>query len=184
MKRIVLVSGSMRAGSTNAAALLTAQKLAPRTLEAVVYQGLADLPHFNPDHDQEPLHPAVADLRNQLAQADAVLFSTPEYAGALPGSFKNLLDWTVGGGQLYQKPVGWLNVSSLASPSGAADAHDSLRKVLGYTGSKIVEAACARIPVVRDMVNPEGIIEDLEVRRQIAAALEALLQTIHQTQPV
>lgn len=181
MKRIVLVSGSLRAGSTNAAALLTAQKLAPPALEAAVYQGLADLPHFNPDHDKAPLHPAVSDLRNQLAQADAVLFSTPEYAGALPGSFKNLLDWTVGGGQLYQKPVGWLNVSSPASPSGAADAHDSLRKVLGYTGSLIVEAACVRIPVVREMMNAEGMIADLEVQKKIEVALEVLLEAILQS---
>ena len=48
-----------------------------------------------------------------------MLFSTPEYAGALPGSFKNLLDWTVGGGETYGMPVGWVNVSGPASPTGA-----------------------------------------------------------------
>ena len=61
---------------------------------------------------------------------------TPEYAGALPGSFKNLLDWTVGGGQTYGMPVAWINVSGAAAPTGGADAHDSLRKVLGYTGAR------------------------------------------------
>ena len=44
----------------------------------------------------------------------------PEYAGALPGGFKNLLDWTVGGGDLYRKPVAWVDVSS--SATGAASA--------------------------------------------------------------
>jgi NAD(P)H-dependent FMN reductase len=42
----------------------------------------------------------VADLRRQIEAADAVVFCTSEYAGALPGSFKNLLDWTVGGGEV------------------------------------------------------------------------------------
>ena len=54
-----------------------------------------------------------------------MLFSTPEYAGALPGSFKNLLDWTVGDdqpGSMNGKPVAWVNVS----PRGAEHAHESL----------------------------------------------------------
>lgn len=102
---ILLISGSLRVGS-NAAALRTVHELVP---ESVLFDGLAMLPHFNPDDDAEPLHPAVAALRSAIAEADAVLFCTPEYAGALPGSFKNLLDWTIGG-EIYQKPVAWINV--------------------------------------------------------------------------
>jgi NAD(P)H-dependent FMN reductase len=77
-----------------------------------LYEGLANLPAFNPDDDREPLHPSVAELRQEIARADAVLFCTPEYAGALPGSFKNLLDWTVGGGEVYGKPAAWINVAA------------------------------------------------------------------------
>ena len=91
----------------------------------------AGLPHFNPDDDVEPLDPAVAELRAAIDAADAVLFSTPEYAGALPGSFKNLLDWTIGGGEIYEKPVGWINASALG---GATDAYESLGIVLRYAG--------------------------------------------------
>lgn len=144
--QVLLVSGSLRRRSTNTAVLRTAQTVAPDDVVAVVYERLADLPHFNPDDEVDPLHPAVADLRQQIRTADAVLFSTPEYAGALPGSFKNLLDWTVGddqSGSIYEKPVAWIN----ASPRGAINAHDSLRKVLGYTGAAIVEPACADLPV-------------------------------------
>ena len=139
--RILLISGSLRAGSTNTALLRTAQTVAPDGTVALIYEGLGRLPHFNPDDDVEPLHPAVADLQTRIAGSDALLFSTPEYAGALPGSFKNLLDWTVGGGETYGIPVAWINASG--SPTGAADAHRSLRTVLGYTGSDIVEEACA-----------------------------------------
>ena len=80
-------------------------------------------------------------MRAQIRNVDAVLFSTPEYAGALPGSFKNLLDWAVGDdhpGSMNGKPVAYVNVS----PRGAALAHASLRSVLGYLGAVIVEAAC------------------------------------------
>jgi len=176
--RIVLVSGSLRAASTNTALLRTACAVAPDGVEAELYDGLGTLPWFNPDDDPEggPVHPAVADLRARIASSDALLFSTPEYAGALPGSFKNLLDWTVGGGETFGMPVGWVNVSGPASPTGAAGAHASLRAVLTYTGTDIVEAACVRIPVARAAVGPDGLIADAAVREGAAAALAALAE--------
>jgi len=146
--------------------------VAPPGLELVLFERLAELPHFNPDDDAEPLHPAVADLRAEVGAAVAVVFSTPEYAGALPGSFKNLLDWTVGGGEIYQKPVAWINASG--SPTGAALAHRSLRTVLGYTGSIIVESACAHIPVPRDSIGADGLISDPAIRAQMVDVLAAL----------
>jgi chromate reductase, NAD(P)H dehydrogenase (quinone) len=168
---ILLVGGSLRSGSTHEAVLRTAAEVAD--VETQRYEGLADLPHFNPDDDVEPLDPAVIELRQALGAADAVLFCTPEYAGALPGSFKNLLDWSVGGGETYGKPVAWINSAGPAAPTGAAGAHDSLRAVLGYTGSVIVEAACVRIPIERGMV-ADGVVTDLEARKAIAGAIAAL----------
>ncbi|TFC17931.1 NAD(P)H-dependent oxidoreductase [Cryobacterium algoritolerans] len=90
--RLVLVSGSTRKSSTNNAALATVRQLAPVGSAAILYQGLSALPSFNPDDDRDPVPAAVAELREQISHADAMLFSTPEYAGTLPGSFKNLLD--------------------------------------------------------------------------------------------
>jgi NAD(P)H-dependent FMN reductase len=171
-----LISGSLRAGSTNTALVRTAQTVAPKGTIALIYEGLGRLPHFNPDDDVAHLHPAVADLRIRIADVDALLFSTPEYAGALPGSFKNLLDWTVGGGETYGMPVAWINASG--SPTGAADAHRSLRTVLGYTGSDIIEKACSHIPVARSAVGSDGLIADKVIRQQIADALATLASQV------
>ena len=168
--RILLISGSLRARSTNTAVLRTAQAMAPEGVEAILYGGLAGLPHFNPDNEGEWLPPAVTGLRAEIRSADALLLSTPEYAGALPGSFKNLLDWSVGDdhvGSVYEKPVAWIN----ASPRGAVNAHASLRKVLGYTNAVIVEAACVQVPVVAAMLDEEGHVVDPAARAQIALAL-------------
>ncbi|MES9539839.1 MULTISPECIES: NADPH-dependent FMN reductase [unclassified Actinomadura] len=174
MTNVLMLCGSLRKGSTNEAALRTAQAVAPPGTEATLYPGMGDLPHFNPDDDREPLHPAVAGLRAAIGAADALLICTPEYAGALPGSFKNLLDWTIGGGEVYGKPAAWLNVASPSAPTGGGDAHASLRKVLGYAGAEIVEAACARIPVTRPDVGEDGLVRTAEPRERIAAAMEAL----------
>lgn len=177
MAKLLLISGSLRAGSTNSATLRTAAALAPEGIETEIYDGMGRLPHFNPDDDPTDgvgLDPEVTALRAALAETDALLLSTPEYAGALPGSFKNLLDWTVGGGQTYEMPIAWINVSGKAAPSGGADAHDSLRKVLGYTGSVIVEDACLRLPLARDDVGADGLITPPEARAAIVGAMTAL----------
>jgi NAD(P)H-dependent FMN reductase len=173
---LLLISGSLRDGSTNTAVLRTASLLAPGGVTTTLYRGMADLPHFNPDEDREgePVHAAVAELRAQVARADALLLCTPEYAGALPGALKNLLEWTVGDGGTYQKPIAWINASGPAAPTSGADAHDSLRKVLGYVHADIVEAACARIPLTRDAVAPDGMIADAGARERIAETVAAL----------
>jgi NAD(P)H-dependent FMN reductase len=172
--RVLLVSGSLRTRSTNTAVLRTACAVAPSGVTALLYEGLADLPPFNPDDEVQPLPPAVADLRAYIRAADALVLSTPEYAGALPGSFKNLLDWTIGDDQrrsIYQKPVSWIN----ASPRGAADAHQSLRKVLGYASAQIVENACVEVPVVAGMVGDDGLIADPAVRARLVAVFATLV---------
>jgi NAD(P)H-dependent FMN reductase len=164
----------MRSGSSNAAVLRTIRALAPDGVQAELYERLGTLPHFNPDDDFDPLPPAVIEMRAGIAAADAVLFCTPEYAGALPGSFKNLLDWTVGGGEIYDTPVAWVNASGHAAPTGGANAHDSLRVVLGYTGADIVEEACVRVPIARSMVGADGLIGDEAVRGELAAVIDAI----------
>jgi chromate reductase, NAD(P)H dehydrogenase (quinone) len=171
--QLLVISGSLRSKSTNSAALRTACVVAPEGVEAVVYDGLAKLPHFNPDDDVDPLAQAVAGLRAQIRAADGIMFSTPEHVGALPGSFKNLLDWTIGDdqpGSIYQKPVAWLNVS----PHGAKHAHDSLRTVLGYASAAIVDAACAEVTVTGATIGDDGLIADPSVRDQLGAALTIL----------
>ncbi len=83
-----------------------------------------------------------------------------------------MLDWTVGGIELYRKPVAWVNAS--ASPTNAADAHESLRKVIGYVGADLVEAACVHIPVPRSTIGPDGLVEDGSIRTQVAAVLRTI----------
>jgi len=172
------VSGSSRDGSTNAAVLRTAAQVAGPEVQAVLYPGIGELPLFNPDDDREgaPVDPRVAEMRRELARADALLICTPEYAGALPAAMKNLLEWTIGDAGTYRKPVAWINAAGTAAPTGAADAHDSLRKVLGYAGADIVEDACVRIPVERSLVGDDGAVADAGVRAAIADVVGRLTQ--------
>ncbi len=131
------------------------------------------LPAFNPDNDGAPLPGPVTGLRTAIRAADGLLVSTPEYAGGLPGAFKNLLDWTVGDdqpGSMNEKPVAWVNVAA----RGAPNAHESLRKALGYVNATIVEPACLTVPVTTAMVNEDGLVADETVVRRLADSLGML----------
>jgi NAD(P)H-dependent FMN reductase len=169
--RILLISGSTRSGSTNTAALRTIAAVAPAGVSAELYDGLAGLPAFNPDQDGADVPPPVADLRAQITAADAVVVCTPEYAGTLPGSFKNLLDWTVGGGELYGKPVAWVNVANEGRGDGA---QQTLLTVLGYVSASIVEDACRRLPVSREWAGADGTITDPQFRAEMTGVVTAL----------
>ena len=169
---MLLISGSTRAASSNSALLRTALACADGGVEAVSFDGLSRLPHFNPDDDHDPLPPEVAALRQAIADSDAVLFCTPEYAGTLPGSMKNLLDWTVGGTEINDKPVAWVNAAADGRRGQGAIA--TLRTVLGYVQANIVESACRHIPVPGGAIGSDGLIADEGTREQLRAVLADL----------
>jgi chromate reductase len=173
--RFLCISGSTRGSSTNTAALRTAHLVAPNDVTTVLFEGLAILPAFTPDEDPQHPHPAVRELREQIAAADAVVFTTPEYAGALPGSLKNLIDWIVGSGELYRKPVAWINVA--AEGRGEA-AYAELARVLGYVDARVIEQCCRRLPVLPAAVGTDGDIVDAEFRDRLADVLATLAHQV------
>jgi NAD(P)H-dependent FMN reductase len=168
---LLLLSGSLRSSSSNESVLRTVRAVAPSHVRAVLYDGLGALPHFNPDDDTDPLPAPVLALRAAIDEATAVLVCAPEYAGTLPGSFKNLLDWTVGGTEIVDKPTAWINS---AAPGRGQGAEATLRSVLSYTGAEVVESACARIPLNRPPVDAEGAITDPAVRQRLAEVIDLL----------
>lgn len=174
LRRVLVISGSTRSGSTNTAFCRTAEAYAPPGVEVTMFAELAWLPHFNPDDDHPPLPAEVAALRESIAHADAVLFCTPEYAGTLPGLMKNLLDWTVGGTELTGKPVAWVKVA--ADARRGEGAHATLTTVLGYVQATVVADACTHVPIARDAVGADGLVTDAATRESIAQAVRATLQ--------
>jgi NAD(P)H-dependent FMN reductase len=170
--RILLISGSTRAASSNTRALQELRALRRPGVATDWYPGLRELPAFVPD--EQPVPPAVTDLLGAITAADAVVLSTPEYAGGLPGALKNLLDWTVGGGELYGRPVAWLDV---ANPGRGAGARAQLETVLGYVGARIVPDACRHVDLER---TAEGLRLAPGAERELAAVLSALAAVVEE----
>lgn len=170
---ILAISGSLRSTSSNSALLRAMEALAPEGTIFQYYDGIADLPHFSPEMDNEAAapHTAVVHLRKVLTEADAVIICTPEYAFGPPGSLKNTLDWTVGSGDFYEKPTALIS----ASPNygGAQHAHTSLALTLKAMQAIVPEEASFTIPNVRTKLQGDKIT-DWDLEQQVKAALEAL----------
>lgn len=149
--RLLALSGSLRARSSNGAVLRSALSLWDGPT------GTADigaLPHFNPDLDGEDATPPapVAALRTAVADADALLLVSPEYAHGVPGVLKNALDWLVSSGECVGKPVAVITASP--SPTGGDHANAQLREILRMMTGEVVTAACREIPAISPKIDP------------------------------
>src|SRR5262245_66429079 len=103
--RVLGIVGSLGARSSNLTLLETAASVAPDGIEVVLYAGLGELPHFDPDIDPDDAPPPVRALRQAIAGSDALLIAAPEYGHSLPGVLKNAIDWLIGSGELEEKVV-------------------------------------------------------------------------------
>jgi chromate reductase len=103
--RILAICGSLQAKSGNLSLLQHAALAAPEGVEVVLFDGLRDLPHFNPDLELAGELPAVAAWRHALRASAGVLIASPEYGHSLPGALKNGIDWVIGTGELERKVV-------------------------------------------------------------------------------
>ena len=171
--RLLAISGSLRARSSNTSLLRLAIEVAPDDVQIVMYDGLASLPHFNPDDDIDVPPAPVLDLRARVGEADGLLICSPEYAHGVPGSLKNALDWLVASVELPGKPVASLNASSVATHAQA-----SLLETLTVMSTRIVREACVTIPVGRGDVDGRGDIASPDIARATRDALDAFARGI------
>ncbi|CAN5866388.1 hypothetical protein BH24DEI2_BH24DEI2_16760 [soil metagenome] len=145
--------------------LRAARALAPEDTEVEIYNRVDDLPNFNPDIEFDALE-AVADLKAKVDSADGLILSSPEYAHGVPGSFKNALDWLVGGPEFYEKPVIFFNVVDRATYAQA-----SLREVVKTMSGKIIEEACCDFPPLIKQMNVDTFQTHPELSKQLKATL-------------
>jgi chromate reductase, NAD(P)H dehydrogenase (quinone) len=180
MVDILAISGSLRRQSGNTELLRALALLAPLPVAITLYDGLATLPHFNPDLDQEgmELPVTVRELRDRVGQADAIVICSPEYAHGVPGVLKNALDWLVSAPELVFMPIGLLN----AAPR-ATYAHEQLAETLRTMSTTVVPGASIAIPVSGRGLDAAGIVADESLASDLRGALEALVAATRERRP-
>ena len=174
--RVLGISGSLRRDSYNTRLLEAARELFDAEgVEFVLYEGLKDIPPYDEDDDGDDAPAAVADFRDAIAGADAVLFATPEYNSSIPGQLKNAIDWAsrpIATNVLRNKPVAVVGASTGAF--GAVWAQAELRKVLAATGARVLEGDVAFGHADRHF-DADGRLPEGELRDQLAEVVAGLV---------
>jgi len=162
MMRILAISGSLQAQSKNLALLTAAATVAPPGVDVVVFDGIRDLPHFNPDIEAMSVPESVLRWRQALAASDAVLIASPEYGFSLPGVLKNAIDWVIGSGELEGKVVAI--TAAVPEPERGRRGLHALRETLSAVRASIVGG--------------EPIPIGSEFERRVGALVSDLIQAV------
>ena len=173
--RVAGIVGSLREGSLNKGLLRAAAELAPAGMEIEIYTRLGDIPPYNDDvfmkGDPEP----VADLKNFIGGADALLISTPEYNYGVPGVLKNAIDWASrpsDDNAWSGKPVAVIGAS--VGRLGTARAQYHLRQVFVTLNMYALNQPEAMISNASELFDAEGNLTDEKTRDHVRRLLNQL----------
>jgi chromate reductase len=173
---IAAIAGSLRGRSHTKALLRSAAQDLPPDVRLAIWDGLGSVSPFNEDLEAGVGAAGVAELRELIAGADAILVATPEYNGSIPGQLKNALDWASrprDAAVLAGKPTAAISASP--SPHGGARALADLCKILTVAGADLIETRLA-VAQVHIQFTPGGRIADPGLRDTITQLISDLAQ--------
>ena len=184
--KVLGISGSLRRDSYNSALLRAAAERLPAGVELVEYEGLREIPPYDADVEADGTPAAVAELRDAVREADAVLISTPEYNHSIPGALKNALDWASRpAGESAQTGTPAAVIGASTGMFGAVWAQAEARKVLAALGGRVVEA---ELPIPRAQeqyadgrleLAPEQSQRLQEILAELVSEVEELAESVH-----
>jgi chromate reductase len=174
--RVLGISGSLRRDSHNTKLLRAAGEMFEAAgVDFEAYPDLKLVPPYDEDDDVDPTPAAVARLRDAVAGADAVFFTTPEYNSSIPGQLKNSIDWLsrpAGGGVLMNKPAAVIGAST--GMFGAVWAQAELRKTLSAAGARVVEGEVA-VGHADTRFDEEDRLTDSNLAEQVKDVVQTLI---------
>jgi chromate reductase len=173
VKKILAISGSLRAGSSNHNILRYLGTLVPAGVKYVIFDGIAQMQLFDPGMDVDPAPIAVNLFRQAIADADGVVICTPEYAYGVPGALKNALDWTVSSGSLTGKPL-----ALITAATGGENTHAAFQLIFGALSTNVIRDAVLLISFIRSKMDANGNVKDADTLNSLNAAFDAFLKAI------
>ena len=176
VKRIVVIVGSLRSASVNRAVARAAIALSPDSAHLAIHP-IADVPLYNGDVEDRGTPESVLALHSAVAEADGVLFFTPEYNGSLPAVTKNVIDW------LSRPPHGLQGtpLAAVATTPGSragAGVLGHFEAIFDHMSGDYVRFASLGIGSYPDKLDEAGELADAETRAELAAWLSDFISTL------
>jgi len=176
-KKVLAISGSTRQNSINHSLIKAITDLSAASLETTIYDGIANLPQFNPDNDGDSVAKVVSDFRQLLNNADGIIICTPEYAHGVPGTLKNAIDWTISSSSFPHKPTMLITAST-----GGNYGHKALMETLKAIEAKNIDNLQMVIPFVKTKISMDNKITDDNTLANVKTLIADFIETINNKQ--
>ena len=173
-KKILAISGSTKKGSSCEKVLNVLSERHNDIFDLEIFNHLDQLPHFNPDQSEHPPE-NIRMIRSAIETADGVVFCTPEYVFSLPGSLKNIIEWSVSTTIFTSKPTAMI----IAATSGEK-AFESLELILKTIESRLAEDCKVLIKGVKGRFNERDEL-DKDVTQELDRLAKGLISSIEET---
>lgn len=173
--KILALSGSTRENSTNLNLIKAIAGLTKEKFDVTIFDGLTEIPHFNPDLDTDNPPKRIIDFRKRLKDADGILICTPEYAMGVPGTLKNAIDWTVSSMEFSKKPTALITASSQGEKG-----HASLLETLKVIEADITNETQLLISFAKTKVSKDYKITDKKTLEEVNLLVEAFEKRLRQ----
>lgn len=171
MRTIALIVGSASSTSINRRLATAIEKIGADRL-AFVDVRIDAFPMFNVDLAKE-LPAAVVRMKREVAEADGVLFVTPEHNRSIPALLKNAIDWgsrPAAHSCWIDKPAAMLGAST--GQTGTACAQQHLRNILSPQQMIVMGKPELYLHLKDGMIDDEGGVADESVQKRLEAFLE------------
>lgn len=173
---MLLVCGSAQRRSANRWLLDAWTEITGARADCAFSVDVRDVEPFEPDDvDDAPV--GARRFRAEIGGAAGVVIATPEYAASIPGMLKNALDWVVGSGELFEKPVVLLSTGSL----GGEHVLPAMAMTLGYQGAHLVGQLGVEWP--RAKFDAAGRLVEASTRQDLAGLIDAMLSAARPATP-
>ena len=173
-KKVLAICGSTRQASINHSLLKAIANLSATSFDITIYNGIGNLPQFNPDQDGQHVTKEIADLRQEIKNAAGVIICTPEYAHGVPGTLKNAIDWTISSSSFPHKPTMLITAST-----GGYHGHQALLETLRAIEAKNIENLQLVIPFAKTKISMDNKITDDKTLVDVKKLVADFVKTLH-----
>ena len=172
-KKILAIIGSASHNSSNLKLVNLFAAYTKDVFDVVVYDRLKTLPHFDPEMSNTNPPKEILEFRNEIAKADGILISTPEYVFSIPSGLKNAIEWCVATTVYSDKPVGIITASAQGKQG-----HEELKLIMKTIVAKFTEETTLLIQGVKGKINEHGQITDDKTRVELMKFIEAFVKMV------
>lgn len=172
-KNILAIIGSASEDSANEKLVQYISRITKEELAINVFNGLKNLPHFDPKLSISKPPEVIEQLREEIKNADGILICTPEYVFSIPSGLKNMIEWCVSTTVFSEKPSGLITASAQGEKG-----HEELQLIMQTVMARFTKETSLLIQGIKGKLNEQGEITDTKTQQEVHTFSKAFTELV------